>query len=44
MPTKLVELTDGLLVDVKSQEDAIQQISAQSSDKVDRAFLVEQNV
>lgn len=38
MTTKLIELSDGLLVEVAADEDAVQQISAGSADRVDRAL------
>jgi len=38
MSTKLIELSDGLLVEVAADEDAVQQISAGAADRVDRAL------
>jgi hypothetical protein len=37
MATKLIELGDGLLVEVEADEEAVQQISAGSADWVERA-------
>ncbi len=38
MATKLIELSDGLLVEVEADEEAVQQISAGSADRVERAL------
>lgn len=38
MPTKLIELSDGLLVEVEAEDDAVQQIAAGAADRVDRAL------
>lgn len=38
MATKLIELGDGLLVEVEADEEAVQQISAGSADRVERAL------
>jgi hypothetical protein len=38
MATKLIELSDGLLVEVQADEEAVQQIAAGSADRVKRAL------
>lgn len=38
MATKLIELSDGLLVEVAADEEAVQQISAGAADRVERAM------
>jgi hypothetical protein len=38
MATRLIELSDGLLVEVQADEEAVQQIAAGSADRVERAL------
>ena len=38
MPTKLIELSDGLLVEVAADEEMVQQISDGTAERVDRAL------
>ena len=38
MPTKLIELSDGLLVEVEAEDDTVQQIAAGAADRVDQAL------
>lgn len=38
MPTKLIELSDGLLVEVEAEEDTVQQIAAGAADRVERTM------
>lgn len=38
MATKLVELSDGLLVEVEADDGAVQQMSAGSADRVERVL------
>jgi hypothetical protein len=38
MTTKLIELSDGLLVEVEAEDDAVRRIAAGSADRVERAL------